>query len=93
MAQRIKKHPAYTKAYGRALGIIGPEDSTDLSTSKPTLKATDKGGGVIEIKFNKSTSQGISFYCRHDGDTAPVFTTLQMSWVRMASRRRQISRP
>ncbi|MBC7966598.1 MAG: hypothetical protein H7Z17_11835, partial [Fuerstia sp.] len=31
LARRIKAHPAYTNAMGEQLGIVGPEDSTDLA--------------------------------------------------------------
>ena len=73
LAQRIKAHPAYTVALGNLLGIEGPEDSTDLSTAKPTLKGSAKGGGSVEITFNKSKSEGVNIYCLRPGDAASIF--------------------
>ena len=53
LANRCKTHPAYTEALGQQLGIIGPEDTTDISNSKPTLKATAVTTGSVTIGFNK----------------------------------------
>ena len=39
LARRIKAHPNYSNSLGEQLGIVGPEDSTDLSQSQPTLKS------------------------------------------------------
>ena len=39
LANRLKAHPSFTPALGEQLGIIGPEDTTDLTTAKPTLVA------------------------------------------------------
>ena len=36
-------------------------------------RRTAKGGGKVEIAFNKSTSEGVNIYCRSDGDPGPVF--------------------
>jgi hypothetical protein len=46
LAKRIKAHPAYTAALGNLLGIEGAEDTTDLTTSKPTLTGADQTGGA-----------------------------------------------
>ena len=73
LAQRIKAHPAYTVALGALLGIEGPEDSTDLTTSKPTLAGTAKGGGSVEVVFTKSKSEGVNIYSLRSGDVAPAF--------------------
>jgi hypothetical protein len=73
LARRIKAHPAYTVALGDLLGIEGPEDTTNLATSKPTLTAVAKGGGVVEIAFTKSKSDGVNIYSTRAGDAAPVF--------------------
>lgn len=64
LARRIKAHPAYTAALGALGGIEGPEDSTNLSTSKPTLNGTAKAAGAAELGFNKSISDGISLYSK-----------------------------
>jgi hypothetical protein len=69
MVRRIKSAPTYTEALGALLGIIGPEDTTDLATSKPLLQGVDKHGGVAEIGFNLLTSEGVNIYSQRDGDT------------------------
>lgn len=74
LARRLKEHPAYTAALGQQLGIIGPEDSTDLSTSKPTLTVEDTQNGQITIGFNKSISDGVNLYSKRGSET--VFTFL-----------------
>src|SRR6266566_4449352 len=54
-------HPAYTVALGSLLGIEGPQDTTDLTTSKPTLAGVDpaRRDGVVELDFDKSISDGV----------------------------------
>lgn len=74
LAQRLKRHPAYTPALGEQLGIIGPEDSTDLSESKPTLTVDESQPGKLTIGFNKSISHGVNIYSRRGSET--VFTFL-----------------
>ena len=49
LAKRIKVATAYTPSLGQRLQIEGPEDSTDLTQSAPTLDATAKAGGVVEV--------------------------------------------
>jgi hypothetical protein len=68
LAKRIKAHPAYTPAFGNLLGIVGPEDTTDISTLKPQITGEDKKGGVVEIDFNLANSEGVNIYSRRDGD-------------------------
>src|SRR6266404_5839303 len=46
-------------ALGSLLGIEGPQDTTDLTTSKPTLTGIDQTGGVVELDFDKSISDGV----------------------------------
>jgi hypothetical protein len=72
-ARRIKAHTGYTVAQGQQFGIEGPEDTTDLTTSKPTLAGTAKSGGSVEITFNKSKSEGVNIYCLRPGDAASTF--------------------
>src|SRR6266516_2624965 len=60
LAARIKAHLAYTVALGSLLGIVGAEDTTDLTTSKPTLAGVDQTGGVVELDFDKSISDGVN---------------------------------
>ena len=69
----MKGAPSYDPALGQLLGIEGPEDTTDLSASKPTLAGSAKGGGSVEITFNKSKSDGVNIYALRSGDVAPTF--------------------
>jgi hypothetical protein len=82
LAKRIKAHPAYTAAFGNLLGIVGPEDTTDISTLKPDITGEDKKGGVVEIDFNLANGEGVNIYSRRDGaadfkflarDTSPTY--------------------
>lgn len=73
LVARIKLSPNYTAAIGQTLGVIGAEDTTDLSTGKPTLVALDKLGGTVEVQFNKSISAGVDVYSKRDGDADFVF--------------------
>ena len=68
LVRRIKAAPGYTVALGELLGIIGPEDSTNLSTAKPILQGVDKHGGRVEISFNLLTSEGVNIYSQREGD-------------------------
>jgi hypothetical protein len=72
-AQHMKTAPAYSDVLGQTMGIEGAADTTDLANSKPTLTCLAKGGGAVEIAFDKSTSDGVNIYCLRPGDTAPVF--------------------
>jgi hypothetical protein len=69
LAARIKAHPAYTGALGSLLGIEGPQDTTDLTTSKPTLAGVDpaRRDGVVELDFDKSISDGVNLYANPEG--------------------------
>jgi hypothetical protein len=69
MVRRIKAAPTYTVALGELCGIIGPENTTDLSTAKPLIAGLDKRGGHVEISFNLLTSEGVNIYSQRDGDT------------------------
>ena len=72
-AQQTKKDPGYTPALGEQLKIVGDEDSTDLSTAKPTLTGKALPHGHAEVGFDKSISQGINLYCQRGSETAPTF--------------------
>ena len=74
LAQRIKKSTAYTDVIGKQLNIIGAEDSTDMTQESPTLFASVKAGGVVEIDFNKMDAEGVHIYGMRDGET--VFSYL-----------------
>ena len=70
----------YTVALGSLLGIEGPQDTTDLTTSKPTLAGIDQTGGVVELDFDKSISDGVNMnpesfrgYAKRDGDADFIF--------------------
>ena len=78
-ANRIKNHPTYTVAVGQQLGIVGPEDTTDLSTAKPTLKAAAVLPGSVTISFNKSVSSGIRLMSKRGAETAFSFLTIDTS--------------
>lgn len=72
-ARRMKAAPGYTEGLGDAMGIEAPENTTNLSTSKPTLTGKAKSSGHVEIAFNKSISDGVNIYCHRDGDSGPAF--------------------
>ncbi len=73
LAQQAKKNPGYTPALGEQLKIEGPVDSTDLTTSKPTLTGTAQPHGTAEVGFDKSISQGVNLYCQRGAQAAPEF--------------------
>lgn len=73
LANRIKTHPSYTAAIGQQLGIVGPEDTTDLTTAKPTLQANSITAGSVTIGFNKSSSSGIRLESKRGPETFFVF--------------------
>ena len=51
------------------------QDTTDLTTSKPTLAGIDpaRRDGVVELDFDKSISDGVNIYAQRDGDADFVF--------------------
>ena len=59
LANRLKAHPGFTPALGEQLGIVGPEDTTDLTTAQPTLSAVSVMASAVTIGFDKSTSSGV----------------------------------
>jgi hypothetical protein len=73
IANRSKHSPAYDPAKGAALGIIGPEDSTDLHTTVPEIKGRDKSGGHVELQFTKSKSDGVNIYSKRGAETGFTF--------------------
>jgi hypothetical protein len=73
LTRRIKAHPAYTAALGNLLGIVGPEDTTDLSAVAPIISGSDRTGGVVQVDFVKLTSDGVNLYSKRDGDADFVF--------------------
>lgn len=73
VARRVKSHPGYTTAIGEQLGVIGPEDTTDLNLAKPTLKAPSVLPGAVTITFNKSVSSGVRLTSKRGGETSFAF--------------------
>ena len=73
LTRRIKAHPSYTEALGNLLGIVGAENTLDLSTAKPILSGSDQTGGVVLLKYLKSKSHGINIYSQRENDTEFVF--------------------
>jgi hypothetical protein len=74
LGKRLKAHASYTATLGQQLGIIGPEDTTDLTNAKPTLQAISVNPGAVSIGFNKSISSGIRLLSKRGAETA--FTLL-----------------
>jgi hypothetical protein len=70
--RRFKSATGYTDAIGQLLKIIGPDDTTDLTTAKPDLSAIVKPHGV-ELSFTKGKSDGVNIYGKRDGDADFVF--------------------
>lgn len=52
---------------------VGADDTTDLTTAKPTLGVAGNMGGNVELVFNKSISQGVDVYARRESDADFVF--------------------
>jgi len=62
LARRLKAHKNYTDALGAAMGIEGPEDSTDMTQAQPVLAGAALGKGQAEIAFNKMQADGVNLY-------------------------------
>jgi len=62
IARQIKAGGSYTDALGALLGIVGPEDTTDYATLKPTLTGVDQTGGIVVLSFPKLRTDGINIY-------------------------------
>jgi hypothetical protein len=67
LAQRIKKQASYTTAIGDELGIIGDEETIDVSTMKPIL-VIDKIANKPNLKWKKQSMQGIKIYVDRTGN-------------------------
>lgn len=76
LANRIKTHPAYTEAFGQQLGVVGPEDTTDLTQEKPTLKAVAVNPGSVTVGFTKSVSSGVRLLSKRGAETAFSFLAI-----------------
>lgn len=44
-----------------------------LTAPKPGLTASDTSGGVVELAFSKSKSDGVNLYSQRDGEAGFVF--------------------
>jgi len=66
LINRIKSNANYTDNIGKALGIVGAADSTDINTLKPTLKLTFIGG-QMDIKWKKGISDAAKIEVDRDG--------------------------
>lgn len=66
MARLIKANPNYSTSMGESLGIIGPEDSREIT--RPTLKARTIGGRAV-ISYRKYRSHGIYLYSKRGHET------------------------
>jgi hypothetical protein len=73
LAKRIKGHRNYTEALGIQLGIVGSEDTTDMTVAQPTLVANPLPHGAVEVAFNKSKADGVNLYSQREGDSSFVF--------------------
>ena len=73
LVRRIKAQPAYTTALGAQLGVEGSQNSTDLTTAQPSLAGSDQTGGMVQLDFSKSKSDGVNIYGQREGDTGFVF--------------------
>jgi ribosomal protein L21 len=72
-AKRVLGHRDYTEAQGIQLGIVGEEDTTDMTVAQPVLVANPLPHGAVEIAFNKSKADGVNLYSQRDGDSGFVF--------------------
>ena len=78
LAKRVKAATNYDPADGELLGFEGPEDTTDLTTSAPTLTGKiitmPDGTFAVEVGFNKSVADGVVIFSKRGNETA--FTKL-----------------
>ena len=51
------------------MGIVGPEDTTDLADAKPTLTAESVNPGSVTIGFSKSVSDGVMIHGKRGAET------------------------
>lgn len=61
LAQRIKTLPGYTDAIGQALGIVGAEQTVDVSALKPVFTARLEAGQVV-LGWTKQGMDGMEFW-------------------------------
>ena len=80
---RIKVAPGYTDSIGQALGVIGADQTVDVTTMKPVLTA-QLDAGQVDIGWTKQGMDGIELHVdRGTGcvflaiDTIPNYTDTQ----------------
>jgi hypothetical protein len=56
---RLRASRDYTDAIGQRLGVIGAEDSTDMTAAKPVLEIVEVMPGRVTIRFVKGGSDGV----------------------------------
>ncbi len=56
--------------------VVGPEDTTDLTQEKPTLKAVAVNPGSVTIGFTKSVSSGVRLLSKRGAETAFSFPAI-----------------
>jgi hypothetical protein len=72
-AKRVLGHRNCTEALRIQLGLVGAEDTTDMTQEQPTLVATAVGHGQVEVAFTKSKADGVNLYSQREGDSGFVF--------------------
>jgi len=73
LGQRIRKNKNCTEEIAKQMGLVGEEDTTDMTVAQPVLVANPLPHGAVEIAFNKSKADGVNLYCQRDGDSGFVF--------------------
>lgn len=68
VVRQVKARSDYTKGKGAQLGIEGPENTHDLTISRPDLTGIDQTGGLVALNFNKSNSDGVNIYGQREND-------------------------
>jgi len=87
LVARIKVAPAYTEAIGQALGLIGADQTVDVTTLKPILLLT-LTAGVVKVGWTKQSMDAVEIMVdRGTGfsflalDTVPDYTDTQAAPV------------
>jgi hypothetical protein len=66
LCARIKNHPGYTEAIGRALDIVGAEQADNTAAQKPPLKI-EMQAGHPNIIWPKQGMDGVEIHVDRDG--------------------------
>lgn len=73
LVRQIKAHPAFDDVDGQLLNVIGPEDSTDPMTAKPTLRLRSTAAGQVVIDFTKGPFSGVRILSKRGSETGFTF--------------------